>query len=952
MILSIALAFTNPAEPGLRYFPNFYFVVPEIHAYGINNWLSLSLYNRYINSNLSEGDKGYILSQIDGDGFFAWGFGSTEILLNYRGLYAGVGVATGSYLSTLTKDPFRLLLYGNDGSTTYDLSIKDFEMAGYLDFFLGLAPRFGDFVLGLRGSYVNMLPYLKLNRGFIIFQDRASQYPDNSWIVEDTISFTFFPGGSGFSYSLGLFYEPKGKGWFAGLSLENAISSITLKDQFTFPGLGDAMASDTLEILSGYLGDNGEFVATDTTYLYTGRAFQMILAGKLDINALKMAIEDGDTILTTSVDVIYLSSRNYSLPKVLRVDMGYRDLRDRYLFRFQYVQGFEETFYSTKTPKFSTSTIVRLLPFLSAGVNLGLGGREKVEMGLYGGLDFKYWFLNLNWNWSRGFISSARGHRLITSMGLKSPLRGKLQIKVIDSITGEPLIAKVKIERGDALVLSTETDSSGIVRKLLSPDRYFYTVEREGYIAFSDTVMVLPKEVNSRIVELSPAGGFINIVVVDSSTGDTLDGARVVVNDSSYTYEGGILRVFAQPGNVQLTVYKEGYLEYSKQMDVEPGKEYDVKISLVPSTATLIVKVKDAKSGKILSARIKVLSPEEEILLDTVSSNVKVILPEAGAYKLIVEKDGYHSHSEVIAVKSGEKVEKEIALRKVEPESGTLIAKVIDALTQEPIAGANVMVISSKGDTILVQTTGSSGKVESKIPKGTYTLHASAQDYLPATKEFSISKNQTVDITVPLKSKYSVVYGYILDNEKGNRVKARIRIMDEEGNVIEEMVADSYMVRLPAGTYKFQVSADKYIQRVATVQLNPSEKVRKDFLLLKKKEVLTFRNIYFDFNKATIRPESYPVLDSIAMILKENPTIIVEVAGHTDERGPADYNLKLSQARAEAVVNYLIKKGIDPRRLIPRGYGESQPIVKNAKTEEDHQKNRRVEFRIIGELKD
>lgn len=110
MILSIALAFTNPAEPGLRYFPNFYFVVPEIHAYGINNWLSLSLYNRYINSNLSEGDKGYILSQIDGDGFFAWGFGSTEILLNYRGLYAGVGVATGSYLSTLTKDPFRLLL--------------------------------------------------------------------------------------------------------------------------------------------------------------------------------------------------------------------------------------------------------------------------------------------------------------------------------------------------------------------------------------------------------------------------------------------------------------------------------------------------------------------------------------------------------------------------------------------------------------------------------------------------------------------------------------------------------------------------------------------------------------------------------------------------------------------------------------------------------------------------
>ncbi len=952
-MLLMALAFTNPAEPGLHYFPSFYFLIPEVHAYGVNNWLSLDLYNRYINANLNDDDKANLLAQVDGNGYFLWGFGSGEILLNYRGIYGGIGLVSGSYFSTLTKDPLKLLLYGNDGESIYDLSIKNFEHAGYFNVFLGAAPRYNDFIFGLKLAYVNMTPYLKLDRGFVRFEDRASQYPDNTWIVDDTIKLTFFPGGTGFTSSFGFLYEPMGKGWFAGFSLENIFSSITLKNQTTFPGMGDAIPYDTLKLLNGYWSDNdSEFVVTDTTYLYITpeHAFELMLAGRLDINALRAALKNGDTLLTTSSDVRYLVSRSYALPRILRVDFGYRDVADKYAFRFQYIQGFNETFYSTRTPKFIASAMYRVLYFLPVGANIGLGGREKFEFGLYGGLDFRYWFLNLNWNWSRGLFSGAKGHRLIASMGFKSPLTGKFQVKVIDSLTGEPLIAGIKIERGDRLVASMNTDSTGVAYRHLSPDRYSYTVEKAGYVSFTDTITIIPKYLNTRLVKLMPAGGFIDVVVIDSITGDTLKGAKVVLNDSSHVYAGGVLRLFASAGKARIAVYKDGYADYAEQLDVEVGKVYPKTILLAPSRATLVVRVKDSKTGKPLSAHLKVLSAEEEVLFDTVASDARVVLPEAGAYRLMVQKKGYYDYSEVIPVKRGMTVEKEVSLRKVEPESGTLIVKVIDALTQEPVAGANIVAVSSKGDTVLSLTTGRNGTVKSRILKGKYSLIVSAQDYLTASRTFSISKNQTVDITVPLKSKYGIVYGYVLDNEKGTRVRASIRIFDESGKLIQEMVTDSYMVKLPAGTYKFEVSADKYIKRVADISLEPSEKFRKDFLLLKKKEVLTFRNIYFDFNKATIRPESYPVLDSIAMLLKENPSIIVEVAGHTDERGSEAYNLRLSQARAEAVVNYLIKKGIDPRRLIPKGYGESQPIIRNAKTEAEHQLNRRVEFRIIGEL--
>lgn len=106
--------------------------------------------------------------------------------------------------------------------------------------------------------------------------------------------------------------------------------------------------------------------------------------------------------------------------------------------------------------------------------------------------------------------------------------------------------------------------------------------------------------------------------------------------------------------------------------------------------------------------------------------------------------------------------------------------------------------------------------------------------------------------------------------------------------------------------------------------------------------------VYFEFDSAKIQSRSYPVLDNVAAVLKAHPEIpLIRVEGHTDSQGPAAYNQRLSQRRAESVVRYLVDKGgISKDRLVAEGFGESQPLVPNATTEEDFAKNRRVEFHL------
>lgn len=116
---------------------------------------------------------------------------------------------------------------------------------------------------------------------------------------------------------------------------------------------------------------------------------------------------------------------------------------------------------------------------------------------------------------------------------------------------------------------------------------------------------------------------------------------------------------------------------------------------------------------------------------------------------------------------------------------------------------------------------------------------------------------------------------------------------------------------------------------------------------LDKQGRLQLYGILFDVDKATLQSESTKQLQHVVTLLKENPELKLEIQGHTDDQGADDYNLKLSQRRADTVVTYLGLFGIGSKRLTPKGFGESKPVMPNT-TEEGRAKNRRVELVKLG----
>jgi outer membrane protein OmpA-like peptidoglycan-associated protein len=118
-----------------------------------------------------------------------------------------------------------------------------------------------------------------------------------------------------------------------------------------------------------------------------------------------------------------------------------------------------------------------------------------------------------------------------------------------------------------------------------------------------------------------------------------------------------------------------------------------------------------------------------------------------------------------------------------------------------------------------------------------------------------------------------------------------------------------------------------------------------NLVVVTEKKIEIKQTVFFDTNRATIKRVSFPLLNEVAQALTDNPTIKVEIQGHTDSQGSARSNLKLSQKRAESVRTYLIKKSVTSDRMVAKGYGKEVPIADN-RTSEGRSQNRRVEFVI------
>jgi len=200
--------------------------------------------------------------------------------------------------------------------------------------------------------------------------------------------------------------------------------------------------------------------------------------------------------------------------------------------------------------------------------------------------------------------------------------------------------------------------------------------------------------------------------------------------------------------------------------------------------------------------------------------------------------------------------------------------------------------------------------------------------------------------------------GLVLDNNNNNPITNAVAELYSlnDGSLKGKAKTDNdgtFILPLPTGTsYALNVSAENYLFYSEHIELMETRDSLHPFIKyiylkpIQKDQTMVLNNILFDFDKSTLRPESYVELEKLYKFLIENPNLIIEIGGHTDNKGTKEYNLLLSEKRAKAVYDYLISKNINPSRLKYKGYGDTKPIADNT-TEEGRQLNRRTEIKIL-----
>jgi outer membrane protein OmpA-like peptidoglycan-associated protein/tetratricopeptide (TPR) repeat protein len=213
------------------------------------------------------------------------------------------------------------------------------------------------------------------------------------------------------------------------------------------------------------------------------------------------------------------------------------------------------------------------------------------------------------------------------------------------------------------------------------------------------------------------------------------------------------------------------------------------------------------------------------------------------------------------------------------------------------------------------------------------------------------------DTTKKDEPQLTLLSGTITDEETGKPIAANVEVIDNTLNLsvakfMSNAETGKYLVSLPSGrNYGIVVRKEGRLFHSENIDIPLAKgfaEITKPIKLVKPEvgKKIILNNIFYDFDKANLRMESISELTRVLEVLNEMPALKIEVSSHTDGRGSEEYNLKLSQSRAQSVVDYLISKGISPDRVIAKGYGKSQPVATND-TEEGRQMNRRTEFRIL-----
>lgn len=311
----------------------------------------------------------------------------------------------------------------------------------------------------------------------------------------------------------------------------------------------------------------------------------------------------------------------------------------------------------------------------------------------------------------------------------------------------------------------------------------------------------------------------------------------------------------------------------------------------------------------------------------------------------------------------------------------------LEALTNTEIItdqnGNIIQLISTEnGEVVTLSTesgtvgglTDTEGAFVLKLGDGNYLVNIAKEGYQPKQIIVSMADGrEEYMVLLDRANNCTTVKGYVVYDSGDAVPGATVRITEDNGASVETVTANAsgaFDVCIPCGK-RFAINASKNGVAATTyittdVNCNGGSPMSATVSLpgsgsggpfagggpINPGTVIRLAKIYYNFNDASIRPDAVDELNTLASILQKYQNIRVELASHTDARGTSDYNNQLSQRRADKVVAYLVEQGIDPSRLNPVGYGESQLLNQCADgvacSETEHQYNRRTEVRVLG----
>ncbi|MEO0019992.1 MAG: OmpA family protein [candidate division WOR-3 bacterium] len=362
----------------------------------------------------------------------------------------------------------------------------------------------------------------------------------------------------------------------------------------------------------------------------------------------------------------------------------------------------------------------------------------------------------------------------------------------------------------------------------------------------------------------------------------------------------------------------------------------------------LVGKVEDARSGMPLDAKVRFIKRHLPTL-KTDPENGTFFLEKLPAGVVIVEasKEGYIPEAVPLVIPDKGYATHTFKLKPLVPY-GTVAGRIYDTYNGKPLEAQVTFVATSIPPVTSNDITGFFRS--DNVPAGLVAVKIEKEGYFPEERAIEVEDGAVTKLNIGLTSleMKGILSGKVLDKQTLAPIPATISfIHGEKPSFTTDSATGTFNLELPVGTYEIKVEAPGYIAQTSSFTITKGETTERTFELVSKGMVLTLRGVYFEFGKATLRTESYPALMEAAQIMKDNPDIIVEIQGHTDNIGSDQANQILSEKRAYAVMNFLVQYGgIDPKRLTAKGFGESRPIASND-TDEGRQLNRRVEFVIL-----